>query len=212
MIKIRKILSFFEIVLLFIITFMISINRWFSIFYLLPIFFELYKDMFSKEVDEFERLVRYKTSNIVLYIVICMSVTFLLLGLFPTRDIYYFYILFPLLLRSLLYIGYFYRRKRVIKVTGYTLFIMLSIFILLSHGFTKESLFECVVPLLILISTWVSIYYRLVGGVMFFGYFLVFSFYIFRGTLNVGKVLVYSLLGTVLLFLSVQSVRKEEKI
>ncbi|QTA38066.1 hypothetical protein JYK00_00510 [Thermosipho ferrireducens] len=206
----NKFLSVFEIVLIVGVTIVISLNRWFSILYFVPIFIEVYKDMFSKRTDEFERLLKYKTSNITLYVMIMISALFLLFSLKATNDIFYFYILFPLLLKNLLYIGYIYQRNKVIKVTGYTLFAILSAFTLLSHGFTLEGLMEFIfLPLLLLISTWIALRFRWIGSILFSGWFLVLSFFIFRNEFNVVKILVYSLLGTPLLFLGIQSFRKE---
>ncbi|MBO8161648.1 MAG: hypothetical protein H0Z24_08435 [Thermosipho sp. (in: Bacteria)] len=205
----KRYLWIIEIILLYAITLIIPINSWFSLFYLVVIAMEIYKDVFSNNIDEMERYLRFKVSNIALYAIIIASIFFISCNINITRDVFYFFILFPLVLKNLLYIGYILEREKVIKRTGYIIFGVLIVFTLLSHGFTFETLIESLPWFFILFSTFVAIRYRIIGFVLFFLSFSVVTYFAFRSELNAVKLLVYSLLGIPLLFLSIQSLRKE---
>ncbi|WP_459996311.1 hypothetical protein [Marinitoga arctica] len=198
-----------EISLLFLITILVSINFWFSLLYLIVILIEIYKDIFSKRVDEMDRYLRYKTSNITLYILIGATAFFLTMDFIPEKEILIFYTLFPLLLKNLLYIGYMFNREKVIKRTGYTIFLILSIFTVLSHGFSIVTIIEMLPWLLILLSTWLSIKYRILGATIFFGAAGLLTYLIFKSEVDSAQILTFSLIVTPLLFLGFQTLRKE---
>ncbi|SHE57721.1 hypothetical protein SAMN02745164_00727 [Marinitoga hydrogenitolerans DSM 16785] len=205
----KKYLFIVEILLLFLITQLVSANSWFGLLYLIIIGIEIYKDIFSKKIDEMERYLRYKTSNITLYITIAISAFFLSLSRQPIKEIFFFYTLFPLLLKNILYIGYIYERKKVIKRTGYTIFLILFMFTILSHGFSIETLIQLIPWLLVLLMTWISIKYRILGSILFFFAAIFFTFLIFKRRFDYVGILVYSLIGIPLIFLGFQTLRKE---
>ncbi|OQY08355.1 MAG: hypothetical protein B6I29_05570 [Marinitoga sp. 4572_148] len=205
----RKYLFIIEIVLLFLITVLVSINFWFSLLYLIVVLIEIYKDVFSKNIDEMDRYLRYKTSNITLYIIIGISAFFLTMDFVPEKEILIFYTLFPLLLKNLLYIGYMFNREKVIKRTGYTIFLILATFTLLSHGFSVVTLIEMLPWLLILLATWLAVRYRILGVILFFGAAAFLTYLIFKNEIDSAQILTFSLIVTPLLFLGFQTIRKE---
>jgi len=205
----RKYLFIIEIALLFLITVLVSINFWFSLLYLIVVLIEIYKDVFSKNIDEMDRYLRYKTSNITLYIIIGISAFFLTMDFVPEKEILIFYTLFPLLLKNLLYIGYMFNREKVIKRTGYTIFLILATFTLLSHGFSVVTLIEMLPWLLILLATWLAVRYRILGVILFFGAAAFLTYLIFKNEIDSAQILTFSLIVTPLLFLGFQTIRKE---
>ncbi|WGS65888.1 hypothetical protein [Marinitoga aeolica] len=205
----RKYLFIIEIALLFLITILVSLNYWFSLLYLIVILIEIYKDIFSKNIDEMDRYLRYKTSNITLYIVIGVSAFFLTMDFVPEKELLIFYTLFPLLLKNLLYIGYMFNREKVIKRTGYTIFLILALFTILSHGFSVVTLIEMSPWLLVLFATWLAVRYRILGAIVFFGAAALLTFLIFKNEVDSAQILTFSLIVTPLLFLGFQTIRKE---
>jgi hypothetical protein len=205
--KMRKYLFLIEITLLIIITLLVSLNYWFSLMYLIILIIEIYKD--KNAIDEMDKYLRYKTSNITLYIIIGVSAFFLTTDFVPAKELLIFYTLFPLLLKNLLYVGYMLDREKVIKRTGYTIFLIIALFTVLSHGFSVVTLIEMMPWLLILLATWIGIKYRIIGSIIFFSASGVLTYLIFRNRINSAKILTFSLVVTPLLFLGFQTIRKE---
>ncbi|KLO21161.1 MULTISPECIES: hypothetical protein [unclassified Marinitoga] len=205
----KKYFFIFEIFLIFFITQLVAINKWFSILYIIIIGIEIYKDIFSKKIDEMERFLRYKTSNITLYTSIIISIFFLTLSKIPIKEIFFFYTLFPLLLKNLLYIGYLYERDLVIKRTGYTMFIVLTVFTLLSNGFTKNMIIQMLPWLFLLIIIHIAIKYRFIGSILFFIASIFFTIIMFKNKIDYIRILTYSLVGTPIIFMGFQTFRKE---
>lgn len=203
----RKYLFIIEITLLIIITILVSLNYWFSLMYLIILILEIYKD--KNAIDEMDKYLRYKTSNITLYIIIGVSAFFLTMDFVPEKELLIFYTLFPLLLKNLLYVGYMLNREKVIKRTGYTIFLILTLFTVSSHGFSVVTLIEMTPWLLILLATWIAIKYRIIGSILFFGAAGVMTYLIFKNEIDSAQILTFSLVVTPLLFLGFQTIRKE---
>jgi hypothetical protein len=203
----RKYLFIIEITLLIIITVLVSFNYSFSLLFLIVILLEWYKS--KNNLDEMDRYLNYKSATITGYIVIGLSAVFLSLDIIPEKELLIFYILFPLLLKNLLYVGYMLNREKVIKRTGYTIFLILTLFTVLSHGFSIVTLIEMMPWLLILLATWIGIKYRIIGSIIFFGAAGVMTFLIFRNEIDSAQILTFSLVATPLLFLGFQTIRKE---
>ena len=141
--------------------------------------------------------------------IIGVSAFFLTMDFVPEKEILIFYTLFPLLLKNLLYIGYLFERKKVIKRTGYTIFLILAIFTLLSHGFSIVTLIEMSPWLLILLATLLAVRYRVLGATIFFGASGLLTYLIFKNEIDSVQILTFSLVVTPLLFLGFQTIRKE---
>ncbi|KAF2955592.1 hypothetical protein AS160_09475 [Marinitoga sp. 38H-ov] len=100
-------------------------------------------------------------------------------------------------------------REKVIKRTGYTIFLILTLFTVLSHGFSIVTLIEMMPWILILLATWIGIKYRIIGSIIFFGAAGFMTFLIFRNEIYSAQILTFSLVATPLLFLGFQTIRKE---
>lgn len=202
--------DFLEIALAIGITLLASVNSVYAILYSIIVLWEIIKNL---KMDEMERSLRQKASEITFYSTIIVSIIFLTAkDLKTTKDIFYFYILFPLITKNVLYSGEIFDRKTSIKVSGYTLAGILSIFTLLGNGISLDFLVEMSIPLSIALLTFLSLKKPVIGITSFGFLFVLFSYYVFRNGLhNPGQFIVYFLLAPILIFLVYQNIRRIKK-
>ncbi|AEX85527.1 hypothetical protein XO10_05535 [Marinitoga sp. 1135] len=207
----NKYFYLFELLFIYAVLLATGENRVYGLFLILAVVIEIYKDIFSKEIDEMERYLRFKISNVVLYSTVVFSIILYSFNIkmLSVYNVLLFYMAFPLVLKSMLYAGYIFERETVIKRVGYSLSLLLLIFTILSEGFSFAGLIEAMPWIYLIISTFVATRYRKIGSFMFFVAFVVVSYYFIRGSINDMKIVVYSFIGIPLLFLSLQSLRKE---
>ncbi len=202
--------DFLEIGLAIVITLLTSINTAYAVLYSAIVLWEIIR---NSKMDEMERSLRQKASEITFYSTMIVSIIFMMTkDLKITKDIFYFYILFPLITKNILYTGEIFDRKTSIKVSGYTLAGILLIFILLENGISLDFLVEMTIPLSIGLLTFLSLKRPVVGIVSFSFLFVLFNYYIFRNGLhNPGQFIVYFLLAPILIFLVYQNLRRIKK-
>ncbi len=196
-----------EIVLVIIITLICVYNSIFAILYLSIIILELMKNL---KMDEMERSLRQAASDFTFYALIGLSILLLSIKqLSISKEIIYLYILFPLVVRNLLYIGSKFESKKSSKLVGYSLIIITSSFIILSSNNLINFVMEALIPITILIVLILSFRFPKVGIIGFVGLFLIFSYYIFRNGINfVGQLLTYFIIAPAFIFLAYQNFRR----
>jgi hypothetical protein len=202
--------DFLELGLAIGIILLISINNFFSLLYSIIIIWEIAKNY---KMDEMERSLRQKASEIAFYSTILITIIFMTIkNIKITKDIFYFYILFPLIIRNILYSGEIFDKKTSIKISGYTLAGILSLFTLLGNGFSVSFIIEMSIPLTIALITYISLKKAEFGIISFLFLFILFSYFIFRNGLhNPGQFIVYFLLAPILIFLIYQNLRRLKK-
>ena len=185
--------DFFEIVLAIGIILLVSVDRIFAVFYLSIVVWEILK---NRKMDEMEKAMRRKSSEFTFYIVILLTIIFMSIkDMKITSDIFYFYNLFPLIMRNVLYMSEILDKKKSVKITGYLLALILALYTFLGNGFSVDFIIEMSIPLIILITTVASLRFPLIGGSAFLFLFTIFSYFIFRiGIISVGQIITYFLL------------------
>ena len=188
-----------------------SLNKIFALLYIVAIVIDVIRDFHH---DEMVRFYRNRANTYTLSI---LGIFFSFLIAFSKRvdlEAMNAFIVFGFVFKNLLSADRILERNKLIKWVGGVFGILEILFALLSHGFTVEGMVESMIGIYVLFATFIALKWRLAGFAMFSaitGFFLYFFIKsLAKGVFTTGKMGTLLFVIFPLVYLSVQSIRREE--
>ncbi len=207
------ILSILELSFVVVAALLTALNRMFALLYMAAIVIDVIKDFHH---DEMVRFYRNRANT---YTLAILGIFFSFLIAFSKKvdlEAMNAFIVFGFILKNLLSADRILERNKLIKWVGGIFGILVLLFTFLSHGFTAEGFIESAIGIYVLFATFVAIRWRIAGFTMFSaiaGFFLYFFIKsLAKGVFTTGKMGTLLFVIFPLVYLSVQSLRREEKL
>ena len=189
-----------------------TLNRIFALLYIVAIVIDVVRDFHHDE------MVRFYRSRANTYTLAILGIFFSFLIAFSEKinlDMLNTFVVFGFIIKNLLSADRILERNKLIKWVGGLFGILVLLFTLLSHGFTAEGFIESAIGFYVLFATFVALRWRFVGFAMFSaiaGFFLYFFIKsLAKGVFTTGKIVTLLFVIFPLVYLSIQSLRREER-
>lgn len=207
----KWIISLIELVSGVIAILLASINPMFILLYFL-VFLRVILHALGllRELDERELQIENLSGNVAFFTSVTMAILLFAMNVEIEREFLYLFLLIPTILKALFFLFSTSSRRFILNLVGISLGILLLFFALLSHGFSIEGFVESILGILVLLLIWLGKRFNLVGAIGFYIYASIFFYFCFRSSpMNIGKILVFALIGIPLIFLGTTFLRKE---
>jgi len=190
-----------------------SLNKIFALLYIGAIVIDVIRDFHHDEMVMFYR------SRANTYTLAILGIFFSLLIAFSKKvdlEAMNAFIVFGFILKNLFSADRILERNKLIKWVGGVFGVLEVSFALLSHGFTLKGLIESSIGIYVLLATFIALKWRFAGFAMFSGitgfflYFFIKS--LSKGVFTTGKIGTLLFVIFPLVYLSVQSLRREERL
>ncbi|TYB91466.1 MAG: hypothetical protein FXF54_08355 [Kosmotoga sp.] len=187
-----------------------SINPWFVFtaagIFLIPF---LRRIGICKELDEREKYYDRFSSNIALVTVFLLTMLIIALGSKLEHDLYFAFIVVPLVAKASFYAGFTYSKKTVITYVGRVMSLIYLGFVLLSHGISLTSLIEAIPGIVFLVITELARKWRL-AGIGYLAFAVLISYVYIPNLTNSSLLITYVILLLPMIILTIRAFQKEE--
>jgi hypothetical protein len=130
------------------------------------------------------------SSNIALVTVFLLTMLVVALGTELGHDLYFAFIVVPLVAKASIYAGFTYSKKSVITYVGRVMALIYLGFVLLSHGISITSLIQAVPGIIFLVITELARKWRL-AGIGYLAYAILISYVYIPKVTNLGLLITY---------------------
>ncbi len=162
-----------------------------------------------RELDEREKYYDRLSSNIALVTVFLLTMLVVALGSALGHDLYFAFIVIPLIAKASIYAGFTYSKKIVITYVGRVMSLIYLGFVLLSHGISITSLIEAVPGIIFLVITELARKWRF-AGIGYLAYAILISYVYIPKVTNSSLLITYVILLLPMVILTIRTFQKEE--
>jgi uncharacterized membrane protein len=162
-----------------------------------------------RELDEREKYYDRLSSNIALVTVFLLTMLVVALGSALGHDLYFAFIVIPLVAKASIYAGFTYSKKIVITYVGRVMSLIYLGFVLLSHGISITSLIEAVPGIIFLVITELARKWRF-AGIGYLAYAILISYVYIPKVTNSSLLITYVILLLPMVILTIRTFQKEE--
>jgi len=162
-----------------------------------------------RELDEREKYYDRLSSNIALVTVFLLTMLVVALGSALGHDLYFAFIVIPLIAKASIYAGFTYSKKIVITYVGRVMSLIYLGFVLLSHGISIMSLIEAVPGIIFLVITELARKWRF-AGIGYLAYAILISYVYIPKVTNSSLLITYVILLLPMVILTIRTFQKEE--
>jgi hypothetical protein len=162
-----------------------------------------------RELDEREKYYDRLSSNIALVTVFLLTMLMVALGSALGHDLYFAFIVVPLVAKVSIYAGFTYSKKSVVTYVGRVLALIYLGFVFLSYGFSITSLIEAIPGIIFLVITELARKWRL-AGIGYLAYVVLISYVYIPKIINSSLLITYVILLLPMIILTIRTFQKEE--
>ncbi|MFO7883131.1 MAG: hypothetical protein R6U52_11425 [Kosmotogaceae bacterium] len=162
-----------------------------------------------KGLDEREKYLDRLSSNITVIVVLLMAMFIIAIGMELTRDVVLSFILITIITKASFFAGFTFSREKVIAYIGRVMALIYLGFVILSHGFSIDSLIQSIPGIIFLVLTELSRKWRWPAA-GFIGYIALISYYYVPKLANPAFLMTYLLLTIPVIVITVRTFEKIE--